>query len=149
MEPELETLIAIKKPAWLVGKEFLVLFEGRPVWTILTELHANGTFNGLDTAGVPYPRRIRQEDLMIGIGTRLPDDPVLQALQEYRLKPHLFSVAVPGFGGFHGNEQGKGPRAQGYHVRFGMPQGVNNPPDMRGDQRGVPHAQMPQRGPAP
>jgi hypothetical protein len=149
MEPELETLIAIKKPAWLVGKEFLVLFEGRPVWTILTELHADGTFNGLDTVGVPYPGRIRQEDLMIGIGTRLPDDPVLQALHEYRLKPHLFSVAVPGFGGFHGNEQGEGPRAQGYHVRFGMPQGMNNPPDMRGDQRGVPHAQMPQGGPAP
>jgi hypothetical protein len=100
MEPELATLIAIKKPAWLIGKEFLVLFEGRPVWTILTEVLADGTFNGLDTAGIPYPGTIREEDLMIGIGTRLPNDPVLQALEEYRLKPHLFSVAVPGFGGF-------------------------------------------------
>jgi hypothetical protein len=100
MEPELATLIAIKKPAWLVGKEFLVLFEGRPLWTILTELLADGTFNGLDTAGIPYPGTIREEDLMIGIGTRLPNDPVLQALEEYRLKPHLFSVAVPGLGDF-------------------------------------------------
>jgi hypothetical protein len=79
MEPELETLIAIKKPAWLVGKENLAMFEGRPVWTLLTQLHADGIFNGLDSAGVPYPGRIRQEELMIGIGTRLPDDPVLLA----------------------------------------------------------------------
>lgn len=81
MEPELETLIAIKKLAWLIGKDFSVLYEGRAVWTLLTQLHQDGTFSGVDNAGVPYPGRIRQEDLMIGIGTRLPEDPVLQALQ--------------------------------------------------------------------
>jgi hypothetical protein len=97
MEPELETLIAIKKPAWLIGKEFLVLFEGRPVWTLLTQLNLDGTFQGIGNAGIPYPGRIKQEELMIGIGTRLQDDPVLQALQEYMLKLHLFAVAVPGF----------------------------------------------------
>jgi hypothetical protein len=60
MEPELETLIAIKKPAWLVGKEFLVLYEGRAVWTLLTQLNQDGSFNGLDNSGIPYPGRIRQ-----------------------------------------------------------------------------------------
>jgi hypothetical protein len=35
------------------------------------------------------------------------------------LKPHLFSVAVPGYGPFHGNDQGDGPCANGNHVRFG------------------------------
>jgi hypothetical protein len=150
MEPELETLIAIKKPAWLVGKEFLVLFEGRPVWTTLTQFNMDGTFGGLDSAGVSYPGTIRPEELMIGIGTRLPDDPVLLALQEYRLKPHLFSVAVPGFGAFPGNEQGGGPRANGNHVRFGAPpEFVNNPPEMGGFQGRAPHAQMPQGGQAP
>jgi hypothetical protein len=150
MEPELETLIAIKKPAWLVGKDFLVLFEGIPVWTTLTQLNVDGTFNGLDSAGVAYPGTIRQEELMIRIGTRLPDDPVLLALQEYRLKPHLFSVAVPGFGGFPGNDQGGGPRANGNHVRFGAPPDfVNNPHEMGGAQGRAPPAQMPQGGPAP
>jgi hypothetical protein len=120
MEPELETLIAIKKPAWLVGKDFLVLFEGRPVWTTMTQLNPDGTFNGVDNAGIPYPGRIRQEDLMIGIGTRLPDDPVLLALQEYRLKPHLFSVAVPGYGAFPGNDQA-GVQRNVNNVRFGAP----------------------------
>jgi hypothetical protein len=135
MEPELKTLIAVKKLAWLIGKEFLVLFEGRPVWTLLTQLHKDGTFSGVDNAGVPYPGRIRQEELMIGIGTRLVDDPVLQALQEYKLKPHLFSVAVPGYGGFPGNDQGGGQRANGNNVRFGAPpEMVNNPPEMGGAQ---------------
>jgi hypothetical protein len=151
MEPDLATLIAIKKPAWLVGKEFLVLFEGRPVWTILTELLVDGTFNGLDTAGVPYPGTIRQEDLMIGIGTRLPNDPVLQALQEYRLKPHLFSIAVPGFGGFLGNDQGGDARAQGNNVRFDAPQEFqNNQPNVMGGAQGrAPLGQRPQGGTAP
>jgi hypothetical protein len=149
MEPELETLIAIKKPAWLVGKEFLVLFEGRAVWTILTQLNPDGTFNGLENNGVPYPGTIRQEELMIGIGTRLADDPVLLALQEYKLKPHLFAVAVPGFGGFPGNEQGGGLRAQGNNVRFGVPQGLNNPPDGGGMHGRAPPVQVPQGGPAP
>lgn len=127
MEPELQTLIAIKKHAWLVGKEFLVAYEGKAVWTILTQLNPDGTFNGLDTAGVPYPGTIRQEDLMIKIGTRLADDPVLQALHEFKLKPHLFSVAVPGYGAFPSNDQGAGPWANGFHVRFGPPHGfVNN-----------------------
>jgi hypothetical protein len=67
MEPELETLIAIKKLPWLVGKEFLVLFKGRGVWTALTHLNPNGTFNGLDSNGLAYPGEIRPEDLMIGI----------------------------------------------------------------------------------
>lgn len=144
MEPELETLIAIKKPARLIGKEFLVLYEGRPVWTLLTQLEADGTFQGIDNAGVPYPGRIRQEELMIGIGTRLQDDPVLQALHEYKLKPHLFSVAVPGFGPFPGNGPDEGPRAQGNHVRFGAPQeGGNNQNQMGGGQGQAPPAQMP------
>jgi hypothetical protein len=78
MEPELETLIAIKRPAWLVGKGFLVLFEGRLVWTrTLTQLNPDGTFNGVDSAGVAYPGTIREQELMIGIGARLLDDPVL------------------------------------------------------------------------
>jgi hypothetical protein len=81
-----------------------VAYEGKAVWTTLTQLHPDGTFNGLDSAGVAYPGRIRQEDLMIGIETRLPKDPVLQALQENRLKPHLFSVAVPGYGAFPVND---------------------------------------------
>jgi hypothetical protein len=144
MEPELETLIAIKKPAWLVGKEFLVLFEGRPVRTTLTQLNMDGTFGGLYSAGVPYPGTIRPEELMIGIGTQLRDDPVLLALQEYRLKPHLFSVAVPSFGAFPGNEQGGVPRANGNQVRFGAPpEFVNNPPEMGGFQGRAPPAQMP------
>jgi hypothetical protein len=121
MEPELETLVAIKKPAWLIGKEFLVLFKGRPVWTLLTQLNPDGTFNGVDNAGIQYPGRIRQEELMIGIGTRLQDDPVLQALQEFKLKPHLFEVAVPAFGAFPGNDQAEPPRAHGNQVRFGVP----------------------------
>jgi hypothetical protein len=126
MEPELETLIAIKKPAWLVGKEFLVQYERRAVWTILTQLNPDGTFSGLDNAGVAYPGRIRTEDLMIGIVTRLPDDPVLLALQEYKLKPHLFAVAVPGFGGFQGNDHKEGLRAQGNNVCFGVQPELNN-----------------------
>lgn len=150
MEPELETLIAIKRPAWLIGKEFLVLFEGRAVWTLLTQLHEDGTFSGVDNAGVPYPGRIRQEELMIGIGTRLADDPVLQALQEYKLKPHMFSVAIPSYGGFPGNEQAGGQRANGNNVRFGAPpEMVNNPPGMEGAQGRGPQVQIPQRGPAP
>jgi hypothetical protein len=148
MEPELETLIAIKKPAWLVGKDFLVLFEGRAVWTILTQLNPDGTFNGLDNNGVPYPGTIRQEELMIGVGTRLPDDPVLLALQEFRLKPHLFSVAVPGYGGFPGNDQAGGARAQGNNVRFGINQGVNNAPVAGEFQGRAPPVQMPQEDPA-
>jgi hypothetical protein len=147
MEPELQTLMAIKKPAWLVGKEFLVAYEGKAVWTILTQLNPDGTFNGLDTAGVPYPGTIRQEDFMIGIGTRLADDPVLQALHEFKLRPHLFSVAVPDYGAFPDNDQRAGPRANGFHVRFGPPhEFVNNNGEIgRGQER----APFPQGGPGP
>jgi hypothetical protein len=59
MEPELETLIAIKKLAWLVGKNLLVLHEGRPVWTTMTQLNLDGTLNGVGNAGILYPGRIR------------------------------------------------------------------------------------------
>jgi hypothetical protein len=87
---------------------------------------------------------------MIGIGTRLPDDPVLQAVQEYKLKPHLFSIAVPGFGGFPGNEQGGDNRAQGNNVRFGnQPDLMNNQAEMRGMHGQAPPGQMPQGGPGP
>lgn len=148
MEPELETLIAIKRPAWLVGKEFLVAYDGKAVWTALTQLNQDGTFSGVDSNGVPYPGRIRLEDLMIGIGTRLPDDPVLQALQEYKLKPHLFSVAVPGFGAFPGNDPVGGPRANGNQVRFGIPQDfMNHPGNMGAAQGRAPQEQAPQAGP--
>lgn len=147
MEPELETLIAIKKAPWLVGKEFLVPYEGKAVWTILTQLNPDGTFQGLDSNGVAYPGSIRQEDLMIGIGTRLADDPVLLALQEYKLKPHLFSVAVPGYGAFHGNDQAGGQRGNGPHVRFGNPPDfVNNAGDLGAAQG---RAQVPPGGPGP
>jgi hypothetical protein len=149
MEPELETLIAIKKPVWLVGKDFLVLYNGKAVWTILTQLHPDGTFSGLDNAGVAYPGRIRQENLMIGIGARLPEDPVLQALQEYRLKPHLFAVAVPGYGGFQGNDQGDGLRAQGNQVRFGVQPELNNAGQQMGGAPARVPPQMPQVGPFP
>jgi hypothetical protein len=150
MEPELETLIAIKKPAWLTGKEFLVLFEGRPVWTLLTQLNDDGTFNGVDNAGIQYPGRIRQEELMIGIGTRLPDNPLLHALHEFKLKPHLFAAAVPGFGAFPGNDQGEAPRAQGNQVRFGVPPNPwINQNGMGGGQGRAPPVQMPQGGQDP
>jgi hypothetical protein len=87
---------------------------------------------------------------MIGIGTRLPDDPVLHALQEFKLKPHLFSVAVPGYGPFPGNEQAEAPRANGNQVRFGVPQEPwNNQNQMAGGLGRAPPAQTPQRGQAP
>jgi hypothetical protein len=151
MEPELKTLIAIKKPAWLVDKEFLVAYEGKAVWTVLTQLNRqDGTFNGLNINGVAYPGSIRQEDLMIKIGTRLPNNPVLLALQEYKLKPHLFSVVVPGYGAFPDNDQAQGLWANGNNVRFGVPPVfVNNAEEMPGAQGRAQQGHRPPGGPPP
>jgi hypothetical protein len=127
-----------------VGKNFLVQYDGKAVWTTLTLLHPDGTFGGVNTNGVAYPGSIRQEDLMIGIGTRLADDPVLLALQEYKLKPHLFSVAIPGYGAFPGNDQAASLHRNGQQVRFGNQQNfVNNPGELGGAQG---RAQIPQGG---
>lgn len=86
MERDLETLIAIKKLPWLVGKDFQVIYQGKSVWTILSELHArDGTFLGVDEHGNQYRGTIQPQDLRIGRETRLDNDPVSQALQEYKL----------------------------------------------------------------
>jgi hypothetical protein len=85
---------------------------------------------------------------MIGIGTRLADDPVLQALQEYRLKPHLFSIAIPGYRPFPDNDQAGGQRGNGPNVRFGAPPDfLNNPGEMGGAQGRAPQGQISPGGP--
>lgn len=123
MERELASLIAIKKLPWLVGKDFQVMYQGRPIWTILSKLHGDGTFSGVDEHGNQYPGTIPPDDLRIGRGTRLLNDPILLALQEFKLDWEPYAMAVPGYGAFPNaqNNQAPGPRPQGQAARFGVP----------------------------
>lgn len=129
-------------------------FQDNAVWTVLTQLNPDGTFSGVNSTGVAHPGRIRQEDLYIGVGTCLPEDPVLQALQQYKLRPEIYSVAIPGFGAFSANAQAPAPQAQaqagGHQVRFGQqPDVVNNPGGLAGGPARGPQVPVQPGGPAP
>ena len=140
MERELETLIAIKGPAWLVGKDFHVMYQGRPVLTILSEVHPDGTFSGVDEQGNRYPGTISPGDLRIGKGSRLDNDPVIEALKEYRLDWEPYTVAIPGYGAFPAppREQPQPEiRPVGQGVRFGV-----LPNAQPGHQAGPGHAEV-------
>jgi hypothetical protein len=147
MERELESLIAIKKLPWLVEKDFQVIYQGRPIWTILSELHADGTFSGIDEHGNQYPGTIQPQDLRIERGTRLHNDPVLLALQEFKLGWEQYAIAVPGYGAFpdvQNNQPQAAVRPQGQAARFGVPPVYAQGPQQRqgGDGR-FPQVQIP------
>ncbi|GAQ93178.1 hypothetical protein KFL_013440020 [Klebsormidium nitens] len=77
-----------------------------------------------DEHGNRYPGTIPPADLRIGRGTRLNNDPVIEALKEYKLEWEQYTVAIPGFGAFPAppREQPQpGIRPEGYAVRFGVP----------------------------
>jgi hypothetical protein len=136
MERELGTLLAIKKLPWLLGKDFQVMYQGHPVWTILIELHEDGTFLGYDERGNEYPGRIHPDNLRIGRGTRLDNDPILLALQDFRLDWQQYAIAVPGFGAFLDAQANPAPGVRGVPPM--------NAPGAGADARQFPQVQIPQ-----
>ncbi|GAQ83241.1 hypothetical protein KFL_001400240 [Klebsormidium nitens] len=150
MERELETLIAIKGLPWLVGKDFQVIYEGRPVQTILSEIHPDGTFSGVDEHGNRYPGTIAPADVRIGRGTRLNNDPVIETLKEYKLEWEQYTVAIPGFGAFPApprEQPQQGVRPEGQAARFGVPPyapGFHQAGQGQAEVR-PPHVQIPQQ----